>query len=178
MKKIFISILVLLLSACFSGDDVSVENSSKTYENTYFKISYPENWEKIKDLTSAPKGVIAVFRSTESQDGVFSNLSIVEDDLAGSLSSSDFAKINIESLPMILQNFQSVEKKDVEIAGHKTIIFTFIGRENIESLDMEYSQVYFVKNKKGIVLTLIYPISLSQSEKEELRLIFNTFYFK
>ena len=168
IKKIFIISLALLLSACFGGNTI-IGTTQKTHKNALFSISYPENWNNIEDLSDAPEGTLAVFRSPESVEGLFSNLSIVKDDFVGDISALEFAEINAETLPSVLQNFQSVDRENVDIAGQDTIIFTFLGRESPESRDREYSQTYLVQNGQGFVLTLIYPISLSDNEKEALK---------
>ena len=182
MKSKILSLLIISIffSACLtSSSEVISRGDLVPFEKEFFQLSVPQNWESLQDdkIKNSPSGTEVVFRSKQIIDGVFPNISIVKENITTN-ESLIFAQNNIEKIPFLIKNMQTISQNEMEINNEKTILFIFTGRLDATEDDLRFMQIFFAKNNIGITLTAALPLNADNDLTKLINDVFASFIFK
>ena len=141
MKKIFLSIIVILLfNFSFSQDKLL------TFEKNDYSINYPDTWKL--DTSGQMDSEFILFSALTSNDEFRENINLVIQDLGEQkMTMPEFVKLSESQIKAYTSNGKVIESKGDNFS-HSIVFSGFVANN-----DLKFKQLYFLKNNKIYVIT-------------------------
>lgn len=160
-KKLFIIILLLSLSSCFSwgGSSVSVDSLESSFETKSFSMKIPSSWEILKDTNNTlPKPangeIVLATKSKKQEDNFYRNILILKQNIKENISSLDFTIWNYISSKKEYFYTKLLFEKNVIINSKKTKIYEFEARYSESTPIINFLQTWVVCGKEAFFITI------------------------
>lgn len=177
LKKIFlVSISILFLVSCWSGDDTTEiqTNWLTRYEWWGYSISIPENWNIMnneKNILPEPSQwkIELSVQSWEPKWGFLNNLLILSDTLKTFTNSAEYSMANNIWARREYINYLELENKSFKFTdGNESELYIFEAKYNLETPKLKFLQTAYICNpNKWYFLTIAVAPSTKKTDKYE-----------
>ncbi len=170
MKSSFKALLLapLLLLASCGGTTVGDATTSDSdtyrfvdYKTSDFLIQKPEDWESINSFTSEyPDGIRAAFRDNLKDGDFVANVTVIREDNSENLTSFDAMQKKLGEHQDHLLDYTLVSEEELTLSvgggESKTTLFTFTGKNESTSEELEFMQLALAKGDLAYIVTASY----------------------
>lgn len=162
IKKSLISLILILLSSCFSDSNVDTswnDAIQSIYENINFSMKIPSKWELIKDFdTILPKpsnwSIVLSSVSPNINENFYRNILILKQELNTNINSLDFTIWNYISSKGEYYYSKLFNEKNVLIDSKKTKIYEFEAKYSEDTSIFKFLQTWIVCDNNAFLITI------------------------
>jgi len=187
MKKLVATALFasLILTSC-SGTSTSTDTSSSetpryvTYKTSDFTLNVPDTWVTLDTFTADyPSGLRIAFKNNVQNTVFTANVTVVREDNASQLTSSDYAQKKLQNHKDHLLGYTLISQENVTLSvsgtNSQTLINTFSGQNNTDGPTLNFMQEVLTKGDEAWIVTATYRPDEDEFTVEKMQNILNTF---
>ncbi len=170
-KNIFIMLLILVLSSCWSENEIVTWLSLHEWEK--FNMNIPSNWSLINsesEILPTPKTsqIELAVSSEELKYGFSNNLLILSQKLDKNVSSIDFSILNNVWSSREYVEYLKIESKNIDFLDNdKSNLYIFEAKYNIQTPKFKYLQVGKVCKNTWYLITIALSTDIKDTSKYE-----------
>lgn len=165
--KVLLFTPLLLLASCGGttvGDATTSDSDTYRfvdYKTSDFIIQKPEDWESINSFTSEyPDGIRAAFRDNLKDGDFVANVTVIREDNPENLTSFDAMQKKLGEHQDHLLDYTLVSEEELTLSvgggESKTTLFTFTGKNESTSEELEFMQMALAKGDLAYIVTASY----------------------
>ncbi len=188
MKTLLYSVLFssLILASCggISSEDDNISESDTyrfvEYKTSDFLIEKPEDWETINSFTSEyPDGIRVAFRDNLKTGDFVANVTVIREENTDSLTSFDMMQEKLGEHEDHLLDYQLLAEEELTLSigggESKTTLFTFSGKNESTSEELEFMQLALAKGDKAYLVTATYDPDVDEFTLERMLTMLKSF---
>lgn len=174
MRRFFILFsLTLLLAGCGSSSSTQVACDQQFWNGTV-AVCLPAGWKVLDSalLSSrqVPEETIAAFQYSTAHAGQIDTVTVVREPLSSDIDTSAYAEANVLAVST-LPDYKLIDKQTITIDGETSSLHVFSARLNPSEPIRRYYQSYTAGEKMGYTFTGSFPLSIADSESEQIQFI-------
>ncbi len=182
MKRTAILCLsLLLLAGCGSSGSTSKVACDQQYWNLIFAVCLPKDWRVLSKETlqqlGVPEETVAAFQYTVPHAGQLDTVTVTREPLAEDMKTPDYSNSNILAVSA-LPDYRLIDKETITIDGLESALHIFSARPSPDQPIRRYYQVSATKDKTGYTFTGSFPLSIQDSEADQVKFILKNVSFE
>lgn len=182
MKRAFVTVaLVLLLVGCGSGSSSDKVVCDQQFWNNIFAACLPKEWRVLSQETlrqlGVPEETVSAFQFTVPHAGQLDTVTVTREPLSDTMTTTDYSQSNVLAVSA-LPDYRLIDKETVFIDGQETALHVFSARPSPDQPIRRYYQVSATTDRTGYTFTGSFPLSIQDTEAEQVRFILKNVSFK
>ncbi len=179
LSLVFLSCF-LLAASCTESKSVSGARCDQQFWNGTFATCLPPGWKVLTQqdlaLLGVPEETIAAFQREEARAGQFDTISVTREPLPQVMSTTEYSDASILNVSRMPQ-YKLIDKSAVFVDGQPASLHVFTARAGGSDPIRRYYQVSAVSQGIGFVFTGSFPLSVSDSDANEILLVMRNISF-
>ncbi len=182
MKRVAIlGLSLLLLAGCGSSGSGAKVVCDQQYWNLIFAVCLPKDWRVLSKETlqqlGVPEETVAAFQYTVPHAGQLDTVTVTREPLAEDMTTPDYSNSNILAVSA-LPDYRLIDKETITIDGLESSLHVFSARPSPDQPIRRYYQVSATKEKTGYTFTGSFPLSIQDTEADQVRFILKNVSFQ
>lgn len=183
MKRIFVAVVAAtFLAGCGSSSSKSSKVvCEQQFWNTMFAACLPKGWRVLSNETlrqlGVPEETVAAFQFDTPHAGQLDTVTVTREPLSTEMKTPDYSQSNLLAVSA-LPDYRLIDKETVYIDGEETSIHVFSARPSPDQPIRRYYQISVSKEKTGYTFTGSFPLSIEESEADQVKFILKNVSFK
>lgn len=183
MKRLFLGVVaVTLLAGCgSSGSGSSKVACEQQFWNGMFAACLPKGWRVLSSETlrqlGVPEETAAAFQYETPHAGQLDTVTVTREPLSSEITTPDYSQSNFLAVSA-LPDYRLIDKETVYIDGAESALHVFSARPSADQPIRRYYQISVSQDKTGYTFTGSFPLSIQDSEAEQVKFILKNVSFK
>ncbi len=183
MKRFMVTGLAcLLLAGCGSStSSASKIACAQQFWNEMFAACLPKGWRVLSNETlrqlGVPEETVTAFQFETPHAGQLDTVTVTKEPLSSALKTPDYSQSNqlaVSALP----DYRLIDKETVYIDGEQSALHIFSARPSADQPIRRYYQISASQDKTGYTFTGSFPLSIQESEADQVKFILKNVSFK
>ncbi len=171
---------VLLLAGCGSAATTTV-TCEQQFWNGVFAACLPKGWRVLSSDTlrqlGVPEETTAAFQFDTPHAGQLDTVTVTREPLSTDIQTPEYSQSNqlaVSALP----DYRLIDKETVYVDGQESALHVFSARPSADQPIRRYYQISASQNKTGFTFTGSFPLSIQESEADQVTFILKNISFK
>lgn len=174
MKRAFLLILLLFVTACSSGSEETVTCKEQFWDGE-IAICLPDAWDVLEREKLAEKGVpqtvILALQSEKVVSGQYPTVTVTKETLTQPIDSVTYSAASIQSVAAI-PGYQQIDKRTLKkMDGEEVDLHIFSAQPLPEEPGRRFYQFSVTLNNNGYTFTALTPLSVPGATEAEVLLM-------
>ncbi len=170
----FVLMAVVLCTACSSSTSKKTVVCTQQYWNGSVGVCLPAGWHVLSkesmQTLGIPQETIAAFQSDIPHAGQIDTVTITSEPLTEEMKMKDYSAASMLAVSA-LADYQLIDKQTITVDSEEVSLHVFSARPSPDQPSRRYYQVSGVSKKIGYTFTGSFPLSISETEAAEVKLI-------
>lgn len=182
MKRVLsIVFCTFLLASCGGGSSKTTDIVCKQqFWNGVIGVCLPDGWtvlerEKLSER-GVPDQVLVAFQSEKSVSGQTPTITVTSEKLGSPLESPAYSKASIRSVTT-LPGYKLIDSRSLQVEGQAVDLHVFTAQPVTGEPERRFFQLSAVAANIGYTVTVLTPVSISETLEKEITLIMNSVRF-
>lgn len=182
MKRMLVAgASVLLLAGCGGGASSEKVVCDQQFWNNVFAACLPKDWRVLSQETlrqlGVPEETVAAFQFSVPHAGQLDTVTVTREPLSEDMTTPDYSQSNILAVSA-LPDYKLIDKETMYIDGAESALHIFSARPSPDQPIRRYYQVSATKERTGYTFTGSFPLSIQDSEADQVKFILKNVSFK
>lgn len=173
--------VVLLLAGCGSGKNATTVVCDQQFWNGTVAACLPKGWRVLSKETlttlGVPEETVAAFQLQTPHAGQLDTVTITREPLSREMTTTEYSQANVLAVST-LPDYKLIDQSVSYVDGEESALHVFSARPSAEQPIRRYYQLSAVAAKVGYTFTGSFPLSIEDSEADEVSFILRNVSFK
>ena len=167
--------LILLLAGCSSGSKpIGKVTCDQQFWNGTIAACLPKGWRVLSEESlrtlGVPEETVAAFQYETPRAGQLDTVTVTREPLSQDMTMTEYSQANILAVSA-LSDYKLIDKVTVYIDSKESALHIFSARPAPDQPIRRYYQLSAVKEKTGYAFTGSFPLSIQDSEADQVSFI-------